>query len=74
MEKQPIEPLAKWALGTSLVVHSGPGTVLGVLALRRIKRDGTRGAGLATAAIVIDVVNALVAAALLGRRPARSAD
>jgi len=74
VEKQPIEPLAKWALGTSLVVHSGPGTVLGVLALRRIRRDGTRGAGLATAAIVVDVVNALITAVLLSRRSARGDD
>ncbi|MDM7853855.1 DUF4190 domain-containing protein [Cellulomonas alba] len=68
MEQQPVEPLAKWAFGTSLVVHSGPGTVLGVLALKRIRRDGTRGTGLATAAIVIDLINAVVAAVVLARR------
>jgi hypothetical protein len=68
VEQQPIEKLAKWAFGTSLVVHSGPGTVLGVMALRRIRRDGTRGTGLATAAIVIDVLNAVLAVAYLRRR------
>lgn len=68
MDQQPVDTLAKWAFGTSLVVHSGPGAVLGVLALRRIRRDGTRGQGLAIAAIVIDVVNAVVAVALLRRR------
>lgn len=68
MAEQAVEPLAKWAFGTSLVVHSGPGTLLGVLALRRIRRDGTRGAALATAAIVIDVINAVVSAVVLARR------
>ena len=68
VEQQPIDKLAKWAFGTSLVVHSGPATVLGVMALRRIRREGTRGQGLAIAAIVIDVVNLLVGITFLRRR------